>query len=182
MDEGPARLTPESGLLVPAPAAEAAVGRWRERHDPSAPAGIPAHITLLYPFVPPGQIDAALLADLRAFFAGVAPFPFALGRLDRFPGVLYLAPEPAAPFRDLIAALSMHYPQYPPYGGKHATIVPHLTVAHAADPAVLDAGMAAVAGALPLAAVADEAVLMEMDPAGRWHTRERFPFGRGRGA
>lgn len=127
--------------------------------------------------MPPGEIDDALLADLRAFFVGVAPFAFALPRFDRFPGVLYLAPEPAVPFRDLIAALAGRYPEYPPYGGKHDTIVPHLTVAHAADPAVLDAVAAAVAGALPLVAVADEATLMEMDPAGRWHTRERFPFG-----
>ena len=47
---------PESAILVPVPGAEPVAGRLRARFDRSAGRGIPAHVTVLYPFVPPGQI------------------------------------------------------------------------------------------------------------------------------
>jgi hypothetical protein len=45
----------ESALLIPVPAAEPTVQRWRERLDPACRLGVPAHVTLLYPFVAPGR-------------------------------------------------------------------------------------------------------------------------------
>ena len=62
---------PESALVLAVPEAEAAVGALRAAHDPSAADGMPAHITLLYPFRDPARVDAALLAELAAFFAQV---------------------------------------------------------------------------------------------------------------
>ena len=47
----------ESGLVVLVPQAEALVKPFRDRYDPSAATGVPAHITLLYPFKPPDEID-----------------------------------------------------------------------------------------------------------------------------
>jgi hypothetical protein len=44
----------QSALLLPVPAAEAAVGPYRALLDPSARDGVPAHITVLYPFLPGG--------------------------------------------------------------------------------------------------------------------------------
>ena len=38
-------------LVVLVPEAEASVGRLRQRYDPSAAVGMPAHITLNYPFL-----------------------------------------------------------------------------------------------------------------------------------
>jgi hypothetical protein len=46
----------ESTILVPVPEAEPVVGQLRARLDRAASRGIPAHVTVLYPFVPPGQI------------------------------------------------------------------------------------------------------------------------------
>jgi hypothetical protein len=43
-------VTGESALLVTVPAAEPAVARHRSRLDTSATVGVPAHITVLYPF------------------------------------------------------------------------------------------------------------------------------------
>ena len=60
---------PYSGLIVEVPEAEPAVARLRERLDASAPLGIPAHITVLFPFMPPGTIGPAALAGLAATFA-----------------------------------------------------------------------------------------------------------------
>ncbi len=52
-----------SALVVEIPTADPVVGGWRATHDPSADHGMPAHITLLYPFRPPGAIDAHTLAE-----------------------------------------------------------------------------------------------------------------------
>jgi pimeloyl-ACP methyl ester carboxylesterase len=43
------------------PEAERVVRRHRERFDPAALAGVPAHVTVMYPFVPPPQIDNIVL-------------------------------------------------------------------------------------------------------------------------
>jgi hypothetical protein len=47
----------ESAVLLCVPEAEALVGTWRQQHDPSAARGVPAHVPLLYPFLPAGQVD-----------------------------------------------------------------------------------------------------------------------------
>jgi 2'-5' RNA ligase len=153
----------ESALVLLVPEAEALVGPFRDRHDPAAAAGMPAHITLLYPFKPPDAIDATVLAGLRQCFAGFAPFPFTLAETRCFEApaaVLYLAPEPAAAFRALSSAIWQHHPETPPYRGRHADIIPHLSVAHVADPAELDAiaerFAPAAAAVLPIPAMATE--------------------------
>ena len=98
-----------------------------------AAAGV-AHITLLYPFRSPGEIDQAMLDDLRGCFQGFASFRFSLAPIRRFPdGVVYLAPDPDEPFRQLVQAIWDRYPETPPYGGKWLDIVPHLSVAWVKD-------------------------------------------------
>jgi hypothetical protein len=61
----------QSALLLAVPAAEAAVGPHRARLDSSALDGVPAHITVLYPFLPPAEIGPDALARLSRLFAGV---------------------------------------------------------------------------------------------------------------
>ena len=109
---------------------------FRERYDPSAAAGLPAHITLLYPFKPPDDINAAVLNSLRRLFAKVAPFRFSLGIVRRFDApvaVLYLAPEPDEVFRQLTMPIWQRYPEKPPYRGSFEEIVPHLCLAQLAS-------------------------------------------------
>jgi hypothetical protein len=84
-----------SALVVLVPEAEASVKPFRDRYDPSAAAGMPAHITLLYPFKPPDEVDEAVLGNLRHCFTRFARIQFSLNSIRRFPvEVLYLAPEP----------------------------------------------------------------------------------------
>jgi 2'-5' RNA ligase len=129
---------PESALVVLVPEAEALVKPFREAHDPSAAAGVPAHITTLYPFKAPETIDAAVIEGVQARFARLAPFEFRLHAIRRFPGVLYLAPENPGPFRALTRTVWNQHPETPPYGGKHPNIMPHLTVAQIPDETSLD--------------------------------------------
>jgi 2'-5' RNA ligase len=166
----------QSALIVPVPQAEAVVADLRARHDASAALGVPAHITVLFPFVPPSGIDAAVLARVQAAVQGVRAFAFTLSRTGRFAQTLYLAPDPAAPFAELTQRLVAEFGQYPPYGGVHSGVVPHLTVAQAA-PAGLTLPQDALAAALrrhgPIAAVCRRVVLIE-NTTGRWATRSEF--------
>ncbi|MEO6407356.1 MAG: 2'-5' RNA ligase family protein, partial [Burkholderiaceae bacterium] len=74
---------PASALIVRVPEVEALVGGLRERFDASARLGVPAHITLVYPFVEAERIDAALLVHIRTALEGAAAFDFALTRAER---------------------------------------------------------------------------------------------------
>ena len=133
----PAPVTPaaalrkaDSALIVRVPEAEACVGELRHCLDASARLGVPAHITLLFPFMPSQRITGAVLRQAEAALAEVPAFSFRLHEVARFPATAYLAPEPEEPFIALTAALVCAFPAYPPFRGEHAAVVPHLTVAN----------------------------------------------------
>ena len=87
--------------MIPVPEAEHVLHRWRSKYTPSGREGLGAHITLLFPFAEPEELPGEL-ERMRAHFAQAAPFRFSLTEARRFEdGVLYLAPEPAEPFRRL---------------------------------------------------------------------------------
>jgi hypothetical protein len=50
------------------------VGRYRDALDANARLGVPAHITVLFPFMPPVHIDSTILARLRQLFVVEKPF------------------------------------------------------------------------------------------------------------
>src|SRR5262249_28431434 len=74
----------ESALVVLVREAETLVKAFRDKYDPSAAAGMPAHITLLYPFKPPAELHADLLETIQACFAGFVPFAYSLAAIRRF--------------------------------------------------------------------------------------------------
>src|SRR5262249_62369631 len=114
---------------APCPAAEPAVAEHRAKLDSSARDGVPAHVTVLYPFLSPALLDDAVLASLAQLFAGVPPFAFTLDRVAWFgDAVVYLGPADPAPFRALTDLAFAGFPSCPPYGGEHAEVVPHLTI------------------------------------------------------
>lgn len=122
----------QSALLVPVPEAEALVGAWRSVHDPSARAGVPAHVTLVVPWIPPEQIKQEHLEELEELLAVQGPFEFTLEKVCWFgQRVLWLGPNPAAPFKRLTALLADHF-DTPPWQGAFSEVVPHLTVGLAA--------------------------------------------------
>lgn len=160
---------------MPVPEAEHLLRPWRAAHTADGRLGMWAHVTLLYPFLAPREVKAEL-GLLRAQLAGHELFSFALTGPRRFPeGVLYLAPEPEEPFRALLADVQAPYPDRPAYGGVHDDVIPHCTVASSGDGAVLAAAEEALRPHLPLDALASEAWLVELTPAG-WAVRARLPF------
>jgi hypothetical protein len=168
-----------TALVVEVPEAAAAVDAWLERTANAKPSnGVPAHVTVLYPFVPAAEVDEALLADLRALFAGLPSFAFELRECRHFPAVLYLAPEPPEPFVALTEVVVAAYPGYPPYEGVFAEVVPHLTAAEG-DHAALARAEGEIRPLLPIHAEAREVVLLEEvdHELGRWRTHSRLPLG-----
>jgi 2'-5' RNA ligase superfamily len=126
----------ESAVIVAVPEAEPVVGAYRAQMDSSATLGVPAHVTVIYPFLPPDQIDGEALARLREAVATVSCFDATFRRTAWFDqDVLWLQPDPDEHFRALTRAVWDRFPQCPPYGGEHADPIPHLTVADQAPPA-----------------------------------------------
>jgi 2'-5' RNA ligase len=175
--EAEAQAPPErrGGLIVPVPEAEALVQAWQARYARGAQPGVPAHVTLLFPFLTLDQLDAAGLADLHALFGGTPSIRATFGEVGLFPEVAYLKPEPRDWFVRLTEALSRRFGLLP-YGGIHAEIVPHLTVAMYDDPAALAAIAEALVPALPILTTVREAWLMEEAADGHWDRVATFPL------
>jgi hypothetical protein len=167
-------------VVVAVRAAEPVVSTWRERFDSSAAQGMPAHITALYPFLPEARLTREAVAELRELCAAVPALDVAFRRTGRFPGVLYLDPEPADGLRELTVAVAERWPEAPPYGGAFDDVIPHLTVAHDAGEDVLRQIEADVLGRLPVSARLAEACLYVFDGE-RWRVRARMPFHGARG-
>lgn len=160
-------------MLVPE--AEPVVGSWRREHSMDGAAGMPAHVTLLYPFAPQEAVDFDVLRELAS---EAAPFEFSLRRVREWPGgVVYLEPDPAEPFARLTQSLAARFPAYPPYGGVHDEVIPHLTVVHTEDERARADAAASVAGSLPIRCDANEVWLMH-EVNGRWQRHTPFPLGR----
>lgn len=145
--------------------------------DPSAAQGVPAHVTLLYPFMAPDGLKDDVRRTVEQIVASEPSFPFRLTEVCRWPNVVYLAPEPAEPFRRLTLALAAAYPDYPPYEGVHPEVVPHLTVAQDVPGDYLAAAEHALPASLPIRDVAREAWLIGHTPDQPWHTLWRLPLG-----
>ncbi|MFF3209020.1 2'-5' RNA ligase family protein [Streptomyces sp. NPDC002886] len=163
----------QTGLIVRIPEAEPAVRAWRERLDPSARAGVPAHVTVLFPFLEESRIDPLVHTDLAEVLGRHQAFDLRFERCGRLPEVSYLVPEPAAPLIRLTEAIAERWPEAPPYGGRFAEIVPHLTVAQGQQDAVLEEIEADLGDRLPLTSRVSSVELMVHDGA-KWRVRASF--------
>jgi 2'-5' RNA ligase len=173
-------FTSESALVLLVPESEYLVSPFRERYDPSASDGMPAHITINYPFTPLWPNWYEVILALEELFDQFSQFSFMLAEVHRFPDVLYLGPVPEQPFQDMIAAVKKRFPESPPYSGRIGEIVPHLTVAQIGEKSRLDAiaedFRSQVADQLPIHARAESVWLMD-NRRGEWEAQYEFLLG-----
>ena len=178
---GPAPAAPpggESGLVVLVPAAESVVATHRGRLDPWAAMGVPAHVTLLSPFVPPESVDDGVLRQVADTVGRFARFRFDLTRVRWFGDeVVWLAPEPAGPFTALTNALSAAFPDHPPYGGAYAEPIPHLTLGAYQPADRLREAADTVAPQLPVSTEAATVSLVGRTGDDRFAELHRFDLG-----
>jgi 2'-5' RNA ligase len=159
------------------PAAEATVGDLRRRLDPSAALGVPAHVTIHFPWMPEDRVDARVLDDLATLAAGVTSFDVTLRRTAWFDReLLWLDPEPREPFLQLIAGSARRWPDFPLYGGQFADVVPHVTVGIAAMGSLV--GVDEIVGArLPVSDRATELQWITRTAPDPWVVRHTVALG-----
>ncbi len=166
----------ESVLLVPVHGLPPLIEELRRQHDPSARAGVPAHITVLYPFVEPQRLTVDTFSELDRLLNRWAACDYALTEVREFEkGVLYLAPEPAKPFIELTTMVGDRFDLLP-FGGTFPTVVPHLTVMQSADEADRERITSLLRRALPQSARASEAWVMVGDNDSDWTTVHTTKF------
>jgi 2'-5' RNA ligase len=121
-------------LIVPPRNVQAFAYPIREIHDSLSFNRVPAHITLLYPFVPPEQVDDAI-ATLTPLCAAFPTFELTLDRYDRFEDTLFLEPSDPGQVLELYQRLIAAFPDFPLYEGEHGgELHPHMTLARFENP------------------------------------------------
>jgi 2'-5' RNA ligase len=166
---------PASAIVVRVPLPRP-MAQLRKHWDWAAGVGVPPHVTILFPFLPVGRLEPDVRREIATIAAAHDPFDVRFARVGRFPGVVFLAPEPSKPFARLTAALVARYPDFPPYGGVFDEVIPHLTITESED-APFDAIAARAAGALPFRHHVSALEALVEGAEGRWHTRWRIPLG-----
>jgi len=131
---------------------------------------------VLFPFLAEAALTDAVLAELAAVAALVAPFDVRFANVRRFEGVVWIEPEPTEPFRLLTKAMVERWPDHPPYGGVHDTVIPHLTVVESETAPFTDIEGQAQ-GFVPFVARAEVMELWVQDDDGRWRPNWSSPLG-----
>jgi 2'-5' RNA ligase len=169
----------QTALIVAVPEAEDAVGPFRMSLDRAASWGVPAHVTVLYPFLPPVRIDDEVVAAVGEIVRAIPRFSVTLTHVDWFGDtVVWLAPQPPDPFRSLTARVCRRFPETPPYTGAYTDVVPHLTIGHDAPNHELRRAASAVSASLPIHADIDVVRLISGSPEpDSWRTLFEFPLG-----
>ncbi|MFJ8045172.1 2'-5' RNA ligase family protein [Kitasatospora sp. NPDC096147] len=165
-----------TGLIIRIPEAEPAVRAWRARLDPSARAGVPAHVTVLFPFLDESRMDAPVHYALADLLGDHQAFDLRFERCGRLGDVLHLVPEPDTQVRQLTEAIAALWPEAPPYGGRFTEVVPHLTIAQGQEDAVLEEIEADLADKLPFTSHVRSVDLVVHDGT-KWQQRASFVLG-----
>ena len=139
-------------LLLITPEAEPLVGDWRAKHDDSARFGIPAHVTVRTPFLPPERWRDPKLSLLESFL----PTEVTLSRLEDRPGGLVILVEPDEALREMTEAVSLQWPTLPPHKGNRSDLAYHITVVRTASDSIRTQAWEAIAPNLPLKAAGTE--------------------------
>jgi 2'-5' RNA ligase len=165
-----------SALIVNVAEAEGLVSELRGRYDPSATDGVPAHITILFPFREPTAISSDDILTLKRTFLSHPSFAFSLTEIGRWPRTTFLTPKPVEPFIELTNAVAGAFPSYPLYEGKYESVIPHLTVADGSAHGAAEAEArlrVLLREHVPVLARCNEIELIE-DISGIWKLRHRF--------
>ena len=142
--------------------------------------GMPAHVTVLYPFVPPTAVTDTVIQMVSTAVASVAAFRCEFARTRWFgKNVLWLAPEPAWPFQALTISVQAEFPNYLLYGGVYGDVVPHLTVSDrpAEGYAALRRVEAELEPSLPVQTQVTHTLLMAKVGSDNWRTIAAMPLG-----
>lgn len=132
----------QTGIIIIAPhEVQAFAAPLMQQYAPASAVRVPAHITVLYPFVPLEHLNQAC-AKVSEICTSVTPFDITLQGYYAFPQVAFINPVNPAPIQALFRKIFAVFPEYPPYEGAFgADLHPHMTVGEFAS---IEAQQAAV--------------------------------------
>jgi len=167
--------SPDTALIV-AVVLPPGLEQLRLLHVPDAASeGIPPHVTLLYPFARPGQLDDGVHLRIASIVASHAAWNMTLAGLGRWPDTLYATVQPDAPVRALQSELAAAFPDLPLYGRTDLRFEPHVTVAE--GPGARDPSVATAAAWWELPVVLEVgSVELIVRERGRWRVARSFPL------
>lgn len=164
-----------SALVLLAPAVHGALWDLRSRHLRHLGRKMPSHVTVLFPFHNP--LEAGDLHRLDDVASRLTPFDATFADVGRFgSSVVWLRPEPADAFEKVIDTVRAEFTDCLPYGGKHRTQTPHLSVGSRLRQDVADALAREVRPLLPLRDRIDTLSLM-FETGDGWRHDRSFAFG-----
>jgi hypothetical protein len=164
----------QTGLVIPVPTADALLASVGARYPGTVREGVPAHVSLLYPFVPAAELDERLTSALAELFDEQVPMLVGFVECYRRGGFVALRPDPIDGLTELLSKTHRRWPDVVPYEGLYGDVEPHLTVAlRASEEAAVTIEQEATAE-LPIAAELREAWLLAFE--GRWKLRGQFEF------
>jgi hypothetical protein len=141
-------------IIAPTPFVGAEIEAIRGEHDWSAELGVPAHITLLGPFLDPDAITSRVLDRLESAVAEHRAIPITFERLELVGDVACLLPASGSRIAALQAALHATWPHL------QARELQHVTVARSLSMEDFDRIARRVAPFLPTSGVVDEILLV----------------------
>ncbi|MFW2383415.1 MAG: 2'-5' RNA ligase family protein [Acidimicrobiales bacterium] len=140
----------------------------------SVSGGMPAHVTVTYPFLSPRRIQQSHRDQLRAIASASESFDLELATLRNHELITFLTVTPEEPVRTLTAAVLEDWPDHPPYGDSEVDVPPHMTLGINVLPEEI---ADTVEPFLPIGCKIDRLVLMVRGLSGRWRIAEEYPLG-----
>ncbi|HEX3004242.1 MAG TPA: 2'-5' RNA ligase family protein, partial [Angustibacter sp.] len=139
----------------------------------------PPHVTLLAPWA--AADDGEALERLRAVARRGRPLRIDFAAAEMFPeaGVVYLVPTPTPALSELFDDVLAAFPDHPPYGGLHDTVVPHLTVSADGGAEQLAQVRAALAQQGPVSAQTDRICVFGRGDDDVWRQSASVVLGSG---
>jgi 2'-5' RNA ligase len=120
-------LTTTVNIVLP-PRLQAHVVALHRQYQLAKPMNVPAHFTVLHPFVHYELLGEGV-SRLRRVCAELSPFEIVADGYGTFPGVVYLAARDPEPIRVASRALCAEFPECPLYGGEFGPeLSPHATI------------------------------------------------------
>ncbi|MGH3845329.1 MAG: 2'-5' RNA ligase family protein [Pseudonocardiaceae bacterium] len=168
----------QTGLVIPVPAADPLLTLVETRHPGTVRQGVPAHVSLLYPFIDAAELDEQVSRALSELFIEQAPMLVEFVECYRRGGFVALRPAPIVELTELTRKAHDRWPDVVPYEGVYGDVEPHVTVATRASEETAMTIEQEVTEQLPISAELREAWLVAFE--GRWALRGRFEFGPGR--
>ena len=175
----------DTGLILALPELAAFTSPWRATsYAPDHPTlpierRFPPHVTLLAPWA--AADDGEALERLRAVARRGRPLRIDFAAAEMFPeaGVVYLVPTPTPALSELFDDVLAAFPDHPPYGGLHDTVVPHLTVSADGGAEQLAQVRAALAQQGPVSAQTDRICVFGRGDDDVWRQSASVVLGSG---